>query len=206
MHKRQTAITSRWVALITFCSLITDLFFLIKKQTKQAWTILRRPLRTLDFTLDVSILSFQPGEYDTLTDVVTVHTSGQGKPLQFQLGTSSSGSKQFIFGLPCSQGSRLGEHTGIDPVLCWWFRGNNTEPGAFGQVCECFAWLIIQPWTLYKKLTLQLLFWTLGPILGVHLLLVQLKYFFFHGSQRVDLWRRSVLLQSLVKCVNSHLG
>ncbi len=47
-----------------------------------------------------SILSFHSVEYNTLTDVDIVRTSGQGKPaiFWFQLGTNFFGSKPIYFG------------------------------------------------------------------------------------------------------------
>ncbi len=52
-----------------------------------------------------SILSFQPVEYDTVTVVVTVRTSGQHKSavFWFQLGTNFLGSKPTYFWSKCSR-------------------------------------------------------------------------------------------------------
>ncbi len=52
-----------------------------------------------------SILSFQPVEYDTPTDVFTVRTSGQGKHVifLFQLRTIFSGSEPIYFWSKCSK-------------------------------------------------------------------------------------------------------
>lgn len=81
---------------------------------------------SLDFsTVVFSILSFQPVQHDMPTDVVTVRTSGQGKPaiFHFQLRVNFSGFEPVQFWSKCSV--TLGSETRKDLVLWWWKRGTS---------------------------------------------------------------------------------
>lgn len=91
--------------------------------TKKTMMDLRRTISHLTFSLLSFPSSFQPVQYDTPTDVVTVRTSGQGKPaiFRFQLRVNFLGFEPVQFWSKCSV--TLGSETRKDLVLWWWKRG-----------------------------------------------------------------------------------
>lgn len=75
----------------------------------------------IDYLQDLTDICF----YDTPTDVITVHTLGEGKPAFF--GSSWEQTfwvlNQNKFGQYVSKGSKLGVQTGIELTPCWCKRG-----------------------------------------------------------------------------------